>query len=127
MNPKPICKDMAFHHDMQAFYRMHNVKRIRTRPHTPRPKRAELGVRLFKKLLGTRGYKLQKPGRDHFGTNHSCPVDAQSSNGEKYTSDLKWQDAHGSGHGTKTKKSPGPSFHESRTAYIHANRARPPQ
>ena len=29
---KAICEDMAFHHlhDMQAFYRMHNVKRIPT-------------------------------------------------------------------------------------------------
>ena len=26
------------------------------------------------------------------------------------TSDLKWQDAHGTGHGTKTKRSPGHSF-----------------
>ena len=33
MNPKAICADMAFHqpHDMQAFSRMHNVKRIPTR------------------------------------------------------------------------------------------------
>ena len=53
MNPKAICADMAFHHphDMQAFYRMHNVKRIPTRPHTPWPNRAEMGVRLFKKFL----------------------------------------------------------------------------
>ena len=29
--------------------------------------------------------------------------------------------------GTKTKRSPGPSFHESRTAYIHANQAGYPQ
>ena len=36
MNPKAICADMAFHHahDMQAFYRMHNVKRFPTGPHT---------------------------------------------------------------------------------------------
>ena len=28
MNPKAICADMAFHHlhDMQAFYRMHNIQ-----------------------------------------------------------------------------------------------------
>ena len=70
--------------------------------------------------LGT-GYRLQKPGPDHTGTNHSCPVDAQGSNGEKYTSDLKWKDAHGTGHGKQTKRSPGPNFHESRTAYIYAN------
>ena len=53
MNPKAICADMAFNqpHDMQAFYRMHNVKRLPTRPHTPWPNRAEMGVRLFKKFL----------------------------------------------------------------------------
>ena len=33
MNPKAICAYMAFHHPhhMQAFYRVHNVKRIPTR------------------------------------------------------------------------------------------------
>ena len=53
MNPKAICAEMAFHHprDMQAFYRMHNVKRLPTGPHTPWPNRAEMGVRLFKKFL----------------------------------------------------------------------------
>ena len=53
MNPKAICADTAFHHphDMLAFYRMHNVKRLLTGPHTPWPNRAEMGVRLFKKFL----------------------------------------------------------------------------
>ena len=76
--------------------------------------------------LGTRGYSLKKTAPDHPGTN-PCPVDAQGSNGEKYTSDLKWQDAHRIGHGTQTKRSPGPSFHEPRTADIHANQAGSPQ
>ena len=32
LNPKAICANMIFRHphDMQAFYRMHNVKRIPT-------------------------------------------------------------------------------------------------
>ena len=53
MNPKAICAGTAFNHphDMQAFYRMHNVKRLPTGPHTPWPNRAEMGVRLFKKFL----------------------------------------------------------------------------
>ena len=53
MNPKAICADKAVHHphDMQAFYRMHNVKRLPTGSHTPWPYRAEMGVRLFKKFL----------------------------------------------------------------------------
>ena len=51
MNPKAICADMAFHHphDVQAFYRMHNVNRFPT--HIPWPNLAEMGVRLFKKFL----------------------------------------------------------------------------
>ena len=53
MNPKAICEDVAFHHPREhaAFYRMHNVKIIPTRPHTPWPNRAEMGARLFKKFL----------------------------------------------------------------------------
>ena len=53
MNPKAICADMAFHlpHDMQAFYRMHNIQRFQLDPHTPWTNRAEMGVRLFKKFL----------------------------------------------------------------------------
>ena len=53
MNPKVMCAYMAFHHphDLQAFYRLHNVKRIPTGPHTPWPNRAEMGVRLFRKFL----------------------------------------------------------------------------
>ena len=53
MDPKAICADMAFHqpHDMQAFYRMHNVKRLPAGPHTPWPNRADMGVRLFERFL----------------------------------------------------------------------------
>ena len=106
MNPKAICADMAFHlpHDMQAFYLMHNIQRFLLDPHTPWPNRAEMGVRLFKKflsaLLDTASKNL---GPDYSGTDHSCPVDAKSSNGEK------------------------PSFHEARTADIHINQTGPSQ
>ena len=53
MNSKAICANMAFQHphDMQAFYRMHNTQRLPTVPHNPWPKRAEMGVRLFKKFF----------------------------------------------------------------------------
>ena len=53
MNPGASCADMVFHHphDMHEFYRMHNIERLRTGPHTPCPNRAEMGVRLFKKFL----------------------------------------------------------------------------
>ena len=55
MNPKAICAVMTFHHlhDMQAFYRMHNIQRFPTGPHTPWTNRAEIGVRLFKRILST--------------------------------------------------------------------------
>ena len=40
-NPEAICADMAFHyqHDMQAFHRMHNIRRFPSGPHTPWPNR----------------------------------------------------------------------------------------
>ena len=40
--------------------------------------------------LGTGGYHLQKPAPGRSGTDHSCPNDAQGSNGEKYTGDFDW-------------------------------------
>ena len=93
---------------MQAFFRMHNVKRLPTGPRTPWPNRAEMGVRVFKKFLLALGHTASKEsGPDHSGTDHSCPVDAQSGDSEKYTGNLKWQDAYGVGHGTQTKRSPG--------------------
>ena len=75
MNPKAIRADMAFHHphDKQAFCRMHHVKRIPTGLHTPWPN----CTTVQEMSLGTRGYRLQKPGPDHSGTNHSCPVKTQ--------------------------------------------------
>ena len=83
MNPKAICANVSFHHthDMQAFYRMHNVKIIPTGPHTPWPNRTTVE----EISLGTGRYSLQKPGPDNSGTDHSYPVDAQGSNGKKYT------------------------------------------
>ena len=46
MNPKAIRPDMAFHqpYDMQAFCRMHNVKKLPTGQQTPWPNGAEMGV-----------------------------------------------------------------------------------
>ena len=52
MNPKAIRADVAFHHphDLQAFYRMHNIKRFPTGPHTLGTNRAEIDFRLYKKV-----------------------------------------------------------------------------
>ena len=56
MSQKAIFVDMAFHepHDMHAIYRMHNVKRLPTGPHTPWPNRADMGY-VQEVSLGTRG------------------------------------------------------------------------
>ena len=51
-----------------------------------------MGVRLFKNfLLALVDTASKKPGPDHSGTNHSCSLDAQGSNGVKHTGDLMWQ------------------------------------
>ena len=87
MNPKAITADMAFHqpHDLQAFYRMHNVKRFPTRPRTPWPNRAGKGVRLFKKFLSaivdTAFKNLDKTTMSQI----TRASDAQGSDGEKHT------------------------------------------
>ena len=74
MNPKAICADMALHHphDMHACFRMHNVKRFPTGPHTPWPNRADMGVRLSKKFLSALvDTGLQKSGPDNSVTDHT--------------------------------------------------------
>ena len=124
MNPEAICADMAFHrpHDMQGFYRMHNIKRFPTGPHTPWPSRADTGVRLFIKIsLGTRAYSFQEFGQDYSVTDHTCAVDAQGSDGERHRGISAWKNAHGVIHEKETKRSHGPSFQESRTADIYTD------
>ena len=120
MNPKAICADMAFHHPhvMHALYRTNNVQRIPTGPHTPWPNRAGMGVRLFKKFIMA---LVDSASKNLDQTTLAQITPAQSTRKAATVRDLKWQDARGIGHGTQTKRSPGPSFHESRTAYIHAN------
>ena len=44
------------------------------------PSRDGCTIIIEENSLCTRGYSLQKLGPDHFGTNHSCPVDAQGNN-----------------------------------------------
>ena len=97
VNRKAICADVAFHHphDMQAFHRIHNIKRLPAGPFSPWPNRAEMGVRLFKKFLSALvNTASKKSGPDHSGTDHSCPVDAQSTKGEKHTGNSEWQNAY---------------------------------
>ena len=100
---------------MQEIYRMHNVKRPPIGPHAPWPNRVSLAAC---------GHSSQESGPDHSGTEHSCPVDAQGGDSEKHLGDLEWNDAGGVGYATKTKRSLGPSFHESRAADIHTDQAR---
>ena len=77
--------------------------------------------------LGIRGYSLQNFGSDHSATDHTCPVDAQGSDGEKHTGNSEWQNACWVGHRMETKRSHGPSFHGSRTADIHIKQTGPAQ
>ena len=94
MNPKANCADMAFHypHDMQAFFRMHNVKRLPIGPHTHRGEiepRCEFDCSRSFSLCNC-GHSLEKSGQDYFISNHNSPVDAQGSNDKKYTGDFEW-------------------------------------
>ena len=75
--------------------------------------------------LGTSGYSLQKIGQDHSVTDHTCPIDAQSSDGEKHTGNSEWHNACGGSHGKETKRPHGTSSHGSRTADIYTNRTGP--
>ena len=88
MNPKAIGADMSFHHphDVEAFHRMHNLKRIPTGPHKPWPNRAEMGVRLFEKFILTFVDTASKNlDQTTLATYHSCPFDAQGGDSEKIT------------------------------------------
>ena len=126
MNPKAICAGHGFPTSPRHAGILPNAQRKENSDRTTytMAELSRVGCTTVRDIsIGTGGYSLQKLGPDHSGTNHSCPVDAQGSNGEKYTGDLKWSSSHGLGHGTKTKRSPGPIFHESRTAYIHGNQA----
>ena len=94
MNPKTICADMIFHHphDMQAFYQMHNVKKLPTKPHThtvAKSSRKESSI-VQEVSLCSCGYSLEKSGQDYFISNHTSPVDAQDSNSEKHTGNFEW-------------------------------------
>ena len=128
MNPKAICADMAFHnpHDMQAFYRMHKTKRHSTGTHTPWPNRAETGVRSFKKFLSALVDTASK-NLDQTTLAQITPAQLmrKSSNGEIHTGNSEWINVCWIGHGRETKRSYGPSCHESRTADIHINQTGP--
>ena len=75
----------------------------------------------YKVPLGTRGHSLQEFGQDYSVSDHTCPADAQSSDGEKHTNNSEWQNGYGVSHEKETKRSLGLSFHESRTADIYNN------
>ena len=121
------------------FYRMHNVKKLPTGQHTLWRNRAEMGVRLFKKFLSA---LVDTASKNLFQTTLSQITPAQlmcthtlcrthilssctahfrtvtcvrTRTGEKQTGNFEWQNANGITHGKKTKKSHGPSFHESRS------------
>ena len=111
LNRKAICADVAFHHphDMQAFHRIHNIKRLPRGPFSPWPNRAEMGVQevSLSALVNTAS---KKSGPDHSGTDHSCPIDAQSTKGEKHTGNSEWQNAYRISHEKRTTYLMNPSF-----------------
>ena len=108
---------------MQAFYRMQYVKRLPTGPHTPWPNRAEMGVGLFKKFLSA---LVDTASKNLDETTLSLITPAQLM---RKASTVRNTQVTLSGktpmelaiHRKKTKRSYGPSFHESRTADINTN------
>ena len=85
-----------------------------------------MGVRLFKRnllaLVDTASENLDQSTLEQITR---AQLMRKAATERHTTSDLKWQDAQGIGHGTQTKGSPGCSFHESRTAYTYACQAGP--
>ena len=93
MNPKAICACMAFHHPhhMQAFYRVHNVKRIPTRHTHTMAEPSRDGCTTVQEIsLVNRGHSVEESGPDHSGSDHTCPINAQCSDSEKYPNNLEW-------------------------------------
>ena len=86
-----------------------------------------MGVRLFKKFLSALVDSLQHFGQDYSVTDYTCPGDAEGSDGKKRTGNYEWQNAYEVSYVKETKRSHGPSFHESRTADFHTNQTRPSQ
>ena len=122
MNPKAICADMAFH---QLHAECTTKRESQPGPHAPWPNRTEMGVRLFEKFLSalvdTASKNLDQTALAQITLAQLIRKAATVRNTQVT---LKWQDAHGMSCGRQTKRSPEPSFHESRTAYIHIRSAR---
>ena len=124
MNRKASCADLALHlpHDMQASYRMHNVKRLPTRPHTPWPSRAVMGVffeKLLLELVDTANKNLDQTTLSQITPAHLMRKAATVRNtqvtlGGKTPMELAM--------GKRPRYLMDPSFHESRTADINANK-----
>ena len=90
--------------------------------------RAEMGVRLFKKfLLALVDTASKNLDRTILAQITPAQLFRKAATVRNTQVTFKWQNANEIGHGTQTKRPPGPSFHESRAAYIHANEAGPPK
>ena len=107
---------------MQAFYRLHNIKTLPTGPPTLWPNRAERSVRLFKKFLSALVATASK-NLDQTTLAQITPAQLmrKAATVRKHTGNSEWSNVYGVSQGKKTKRSHGPSFHESRTVYIHIN------
>ena len=100
MNPKAICADMAFFNPhMQAFDRMHNVKRLDSTLHGQTELR---WVYDCSKSFSWYSW-IQHPKSWTRPLWHKSLLPSWCADSEKHPGNLKWSDAHGVGHGTKTK------------------------
>ena len=96
---------MAFHlpHDMQAFCRMHKCEETSNwTAHTLAKLSWDVCTIVQEVPFGTCELSL-KSGRDHSGTDRSCPVDAQGNNGEKHTGISEWQNAYWISYGRRPR------------------------
>ena len=87
MNPKAMCADVAFPPSSRHAGILPNAEREENSNKTTytmaEPSRN--GCTAVQEVsLGTRGHSFEESGPDHSSTDHSCSVDSQGGNSEKY-------------------------------------------
>ena len=84
-----------------------------------------MGVRLVKKFLSALVDTGSKNLDQTTVTDHSAQLMRNAATVRNIQVTLSGKNAYGISHGKKTKRSHGPSFHESRTADVHTNQTGP--
>ena len=125
-NPKAIRANMTFHHphDMQAFYRMHNIEWFPAGPHTPWPNRAEMCVRLFEKFLSALVDTASKNLDKNICHTSHLPSWCAKQRRWNHTGFSEWRNAFGFSHRKETKRFHGLRIHDSKISDIHTNQTR---